>query len=281
MTGLTENYLREVEHSLRADADRKRQIIDELRSHLQEKIDDIKRANPERSYEDIEREVLHDFGSPRDLALAYEPEGVAVLKNNAGDTVLRVGQAVGRGATYVATDLAPRAARAAGRNAGRALKVIGITLAILLVTALGVAGWAYYEVKPYLGAIAEDGLPVYDYSESCSGTPCSGLLPAGSFYVKSEARQLRFELDIDPVHPSGAERGTPHVGAGSVTVTVTDPTGVQAYNRTVLMTNGSSVRHDATWAALEGNWTVAIAFDGFQGDVRVEAYTWSAPWRDW
>ena len=265
MPGLIDNYLREVEASLRADPARKRHIVEELRAHLHEKVADLQRAHPERSREDVEREVLHDIGSARDLALGYEPEGTEVLRNRAGDTVLRLGQAVGRGA------------KAAGRGAGKVLKVVAITLAVVLVVAMGVGAWAFYEFKPQLLAMANDASPVYSYSETCRGAPCDGSIPTATFHVHDDARQVRFEMDLWPTYSSG---GRTQIGGGGVSISVSDPNGGVAFERTLNMTNATRVHHDLTWAAVPGNWTIAVQYDQFVGEVHLHARTWSAPWAD-
>lgn len=266
MTTLIDDYLREVETTLRADATRRRLIVDELRSHLDEKVADEQAARPDVPRADIERDVLRGFGSARDLALGYEPEGAAVLYNKAGDTVLRLGQAVGRGAAAV------------GRNTGRALKWVAVALAGLLVIALGVGAWAYTEVKPYIPAIIDQSQPSYEYYERCAA-PCNGATAPDTFYVHPDARSLRFDVQVHGVHPSRWEHDE-HVGNGTVHVTVTDPNGTLLLDRAFAMTNEGSIRHEASWAAVPGNWTIAYRFDGFVGAVGVETYAMSFAWRE-
>lgn len=260
MSRTIEDYLREVSASLRVDAERRRQIVDELRTHLTEKAEDLQRADPTRVRAELEREVVRDFGEARDLALAYEPEGTAVLLNSTGDIVLRLGRAVGRGAVAV------------GRNTGRFLKWTAVALAILLVTSLGVGAWAYYEIKPYIPSIIESSEPAYSSYERCAATPCHGGPPADSFYVRAGTETLRFDLDLYAVHPAD-ERAATHVGNGTVRIVVTDPTGAARFDRAFNMTEGSSLHQEWSWAATEGNWTLAYTFDGFVGALDVEVYT--------
>jgi hypothetical protein len=266
MTRLIEDYLREVDASLRVDATRKRHILDELRSHLTEKTEELHSGSPERPVEDIEREVLREFGSARELALAYEPSGVVVLTNEAGDIVLRLGKAVGRGA------------KAVGRSTGTILKWTAVALAVLLVTSLGVGAWAYYEVKPYIPSIIEQSEPSYQYYEKCADTPCSGAPPADVFYVSTDARSVRFDVNVYSVHKTG-DRDR-HYGNGTLQVSVVDPTGVKLFDRTFNNSEGASAHQEMRWAAVEGNWTVAVAYDGFIGAVDVEAYAITFPWGD-
>lgn len=259
MTNLIEDYLREVETSLRVDAARKRQIVDELRTHLTEKVDDLHAATPARSRFDIEQEVLREFGNPRDLALAYEPDGTAVLRSAAGDVVVRLG----------------RAAKAVGRGTGTFLKWTAVALAVLLVVALGVGAWAYYEVKPYIPGMIESSQPVYQYFERCVETPCSGAPPPDSFYVRPEASMVRFDLNIYSVHPKGDRDG--HIGNGTLRILVSDPAGAALFDRTFNVTNEAGFHHETSWAAQPGNWSVAYTLMDFVGAFDVEAYAVSLP----
>lgn len=272
MTSIIEDYLREVETTLRVDAERKRQIVDELRSHLREKVADLRNSEPARAQEDVEREVLSDFGSPHDLALAYSPEGQAILTNQAGDIVLRLGQAVGRGATYVATDLGPRAARAVGRGTGRLLKVFAVIVSVLLILSIGIGVWAFYEVRPVVETLVEQSQPAYSYREECPGTPCNGPVPADTFYVSPGSKQVRVDLDVR--HP-WRENGT-----GSVTVLVKDPSGTGSFNRTFTLSGMNDFHHEMRWAPTEGNWTIAYSYSGFVGVVDVDVYATSIRWDD-
>jgi hypothetical protein len=264
MTHLIDDYLREVETSLRVDAARKRQIVDELRTHLTEKADEVSAADPERPRAQIEQEMLREFGNPRDLALAYEPEGTAVLTNQAGEIVLRLGKAVGRGAAAV------------GRGSARALKWVAIALAALLVVALGVGAWAYYEVKPFIPAIIEQSEPTYQYFERCVATPCSGAAPADTFYVRGEATTVRLDLNVYSVHTE--DDWDRHVGNGSVRIVVTDPAGEVRYDRSLNVTEEGATFYETSWTAVEGNWTIAYSFDAFVGAIDVETYAIGFPW---
>lgn len=266
MTTLIDDYLREVETSLRTDTRRKRHIIDELRSHLADKVDDLQRAQPDRPRADLEREVLHEFGSARDLALGYEAEGTPVLRNEAGEIVLRLGKAVGRGAAAV------------GRGTGRVLKWMAISLAALLVLAVGVGAWAFYEVKPYIPAIIESQEPVYRYHERCVDTPCSGAAPGDVFYVRPEVKTVRFDLNLHATR-SVEDWETP-LGNGTVHVSVSDPNGTLRFDRTFNVSSEGGLKQEMSWAATPGNWTVQYRFDGFQGTLDVATYAVAFPWRD-
>jgi hypothetical protein len=261
MHQLIEDYLREVEQSLRVENGRKRQIIDELRGHLNEKVDDLARAAPDRPVEDVARQVLGDFGNPRDLALSYS-DGAPVLRNQAGEIVLRLGAALGRGT------------RAVGRGTGKVLKWFAIAVSVLLVIAIGVGIWAFYEVRPVVATLVDQAQPAYEYHESCEGTPCSGGVPGERFFVSPDARQVRFALEVwspwdDDVNASG-----------SVHVVVKDPSGNATFDRVITMGNGTRVSEEARWAPAAGNWTVSIEYDAFRGSVDLSTYAASVRWSD-
>ncbi|HVM45418.1 MAG TPA: hypothetical protein VM582_05730, partial [Candidatus Thermoplasmatota archaeon] len=208
--------------------------------------------------------VLREFGNPRDLALAYDADGIAILRSGAGDIVLRVGQAVGRGAAAV------------GRGTGRVLKWMALSLAALLVVALGVGAWAYYEVKPYIPAMIESAEPVYQYFERCGQTPCTGSPPADVFYVRPEATTVRLDLHVYSWH---GDRGDwdRHVGNGSVRVQVVDPLGDVRFDREFNLSDEARMRHELSWAAEPGNWSISYAFADFVGAVDVQTYAIALP----
>ena len=266
MSAIIEDYLREVQASLRTDTARKRQIVDELRSHLAEKVAELRASDASRPHEEIEREVLREFGSARDLALAYGPEGHEVLVNQAGDIVLRVGKAVGRGAAAV------------GRGTGKFLKGLAIALAFLLVLSIGVGAWAWYEVKPNLPHLIEQAQPIYSYYERCADTPCSGEIPADTFYVRPNITSVRFDLDVYSITEHLDNETHMRMGNGTVHVTVRDPNGTALMDHAFNLTEEGRAHRELAWAALPGNWTISYRFDGFRGAIDAEAYASGFDW---
>jgi hypothetical protein len=259
MTGLIEDYLREVEASLRIEPHRRAQVVDELRSHLREKVAERQGEDPLRPLEDVEREVLNEMGSPRDLAFAYEPDGAPVLVNRSGDTVLQVGKAVGRGAST--------AVRAVGRGTRRALKGLAVALAVLLALAVVGGAWAYYELKPYALAAAEDSRPVYAFYQYCGEGPCDALDERNAFHVKPEARDVRFAFSFSPASFEGN-----WTASGDLSVTFLDPEGHVVYARNLSLSAAQSFNQEIRWAAAPGNWTVSIRAADLVGQVEVRAY---------
>lgn len=263
MTGLTEDYLREVEATLRVEPARKQQILDELRGHLQEKVNDLKTAAPDRTYADIEHEVIHDLGSARDLALAYTAEGDAVLQNRAGDTVLRLTSAMGRGATT--------AARVVRESGGKALKVIAIGLGVCLLLAVALGAWVYVEYGPMILTAASEAEPVFEHSESCA-MACENVY-SQRFLVKPEATQVRFEVEIWGHRGDSSTR----VAAGTVHITIIDANGTVRYDRALNATSGAMLDSRATWAATPGEWTADVRVEGFVGHLHARTWASSTP----
>lgn len=257
MTDIIEDYLREIESRLE-DADRKSQIVSEIRSHLREKVYEVQAADPSRSQEEVAREVIADFGNPHDLALAYGPGGTPVLKSaSTGETVMRFGRAVGRGTKAF-------------------LKGVAITALVLLLVAAGVGAWAYYELKPTL----EKNFPytVFESYESCYHENCTAPATARTFYVHPEAREVRLALSLDRPHLVDgklsyyywSEKNVTLAAYGTALVLVKDPTGHVLYDRTFSPAGGDDVRETMKWAPLAGNWTIEVEFVDFRGDLSVD-----------
>lgn len=256
---IIEDYLREIESRLQVDPERKQLIVSEIRSHLRDKVYELQAAEPSRAQEEVARQVIDDFGNPHDLALAYAPGGAPVLKSaSSGEIVMRFGRAVGRGTKAF-------------------LKGVAITLIVLLVVAAGVGAWAYYELKPTL----EKNLPytVFESYESCYRENCTAPPAPRTFYVHPEAREVRLTLSLDRPHAVDgeltpayywSEKNVTLVAFGTAHVTVRDPTGATLYNRTFSPAGGDDVRETLKWAPLTGNWTIAVEFEDFRGDLEID-----------
>ncbi|HLE96923.1 MAG TPA: hypothetical protein VI997_06080 [Candidatus Thermoplasmatota archaeon] len=258
MTDPIEDYLSEVGRTLRVDTERKNRILDELRAHLVEKVADERRAAPDEAPDATTRRVLADFGNPRELALAYGADG-PVLKNAAGEVVLRLGQAFGRGA------------RAVGRASIPVIKWTGIAIGCVVVLALALGVWAWYEVVP----VAEDRVrewspyPVFEHAEECASiAACSATPTTQSFYVHGDAKDVRMWVSGDH-----ASSGT----AGSVQLTVRDPGENTKYDRTFSATQGGHIRDEVVWDLREGEWTVTWKYTAFVGEFEVEIATTGLP----
>jgi len=284
MSGRIDDYLHELEAQLRADAAHKRQILDELRTHIDDKLADMRAEQPEADHETLVAEVLAEFGPARELALAYEPNGtVAVLQNRAGEVLLHIGDLVERGATYVATDLGPRAARgvrthgppaarAVGRVTGRFLRFLGITIVVLLVLSLALGIFAFYELRPLALTIADEAAPAYSHTQDCRQGACPFSVTRDTFYVEPGDKTVRLTLGASPDRDAAQ--------MGNVTFRIYDPQGGEHFNRTF---GGSQLAHShvqTQWEARPGDWMVEIVVDHFSGFIDLDLYARSVnvPW---
>ena len=248
MTDLIEDYLRRVEGSLRADPERRRAIVAELRSHLEERVADVRARDAGRDPADVVREVLRDFGDPVMLALSYDPSarGPAVLKAPSGEVVLSIGRAVGRGT-------------------GKVLKFVAIAVGFLLVLGTGLGIWAFYEVKPIVEANVP--YPVYDRSEHCDATGCTGGPTSQTFHIYPEAREVRMDLAVD--HKDAT--------SGTVTLRIEDPDGKVKYDRTFTAGTTRHAHEDTQWAPVRGDWKVTVTLTAFKGTLDINIFAIGLP----
>ena len=247
MNGTVEDYLRRVESSLQTDRDTKRSIMDELRSHIADKVADMQRRSPERPRDAIVGDVLHGLGEPSEFALRFEGERPVLQRRGTGETVLRVTRAVGRGTK-------------------RVIRGLLFTILVLMLLVAGVAAWAFQEVRPYV----EGRLPLtlYEFERSCPlGSPCVENV-TGSFHVQAGAARVQFSLSVHP--PSGGGNGTLHLR-------VTDPGGLVKFDRVLSAAGRGHVHESLAWAPLEGDWTVELRLVAFVGYADVEARTSGFP----
>lgn len=244
MSDIIDDYLQEVRRSLEAGPREKRQILRELRSHAEDRVDDLRSRDPDLGREEAAQQVLRDLGSPRDLALSYGPEGKE-LKNDRGETLFRIGRAAAEGTKTVA-------------------KAVGIVLAVLLVVALVVGAWAWYEVVPEAKTYAP--YEVYDHSRNCQNNRCSSSA-TDTFSVHEDARDVKFEVSV--LYGSS--------NLGQVDIQVTDPSGNTRMDRTYSGSNGDSQSDDWTWGPEQGEWTVQVDYTAFQGTFSAHGWTIGAP----
>jgi hypothetical protein len=240
MGKLTDDYLGQVERSLETDPSTRDQVIQELRGAMDEKLGALARERPEAPIEDLEKEILNDFGSPTDLALAYGPEGVH-LRRASGEIALKLGRAVGRGTKQI-------------------IKWGAIVGAVALLLGIGLGIWAFYEAAPYVEGIVERQVyrEAYSVQEFCSPDACNGQRGPQSFALTDGARQVRLDVDIDADHAGRA--------GGSVEVLFLDPTGQTKYARTFNLTSDAFYREELRWEPVEGEYTVSIEYHDFVGE---------------
>ncbi len=240
---IVDEYLARVEKRLRLREADRAAAMTEIRAHIEDKIRDEQERSPARHRADIARDVIDDFGSPQDIAVAYTPEG-PVLHLPSGDHVIRLGRAVGRGTA-------------------RFFKIAAIVLGVLLVTAIGLGAFAYAEFKPIIAANAP--YEVFHYRESCN--PCDGISLNEPFPVHSRAREVRLEVSS---HATGN-------GSGTFSVDVIDSNGTVHYSRTYHDLDDNNASVDTTLPAVPGTWRAVISYSGYHGHAHIEVWTIGLP----
>lgn len=265
MNGLINSYLARVEAKLQVDEASKRQILKELRAHLKDRVDEERAARPDAPEEEVVQEVLNDFGSPDDLALAYTPQGTT-LRDKAGRTLVTlpvvvkgVGRAVKTGGTAAA-----KGAAAVGRGilAFASRVVVPVLIAVLVLAAIGlVVGFFLFDDITALVA-AHTPEEIYQESVRCTDTACDRVF-TGQFHVAAD-RFDRLVLD------AYIDRGNPdQAGAGTAQILILAPDGTELLNRTAGPGDPARVWLDATWSPQEGPYTVQYEFTGFHGRVHL------------
>lgn len=242
MTRIIDDYLREVETHLQVGPSQRERILDELRGHLFEKVEDLRNREPGLTAEDAERRAVNDFGGPHELALSFDVGG-PTLETKTGRTVVRMGRAVGRGT-------------------GRILKFIAVTVGVLLVLSIGVGIWAFYEVRPVIEEILarESTEDLYAFYKHCGGIVCDEAPFTQSFFVPTTARELTAHIYV--YQPRDVE---PH---GTLSIRVLDAEGNEQYNR--LLAASDENHETLAWQTLPGTWKVQLDFNGFLGVVDFE-----------
>lgn len=245
-----DDYLNEVKRHLAAPKADKSRILDELRSHLTDQVNDaVAAAGSKADADAITRQVLRDFGEPRELALSYEPERT-VIRDSKGEVALQVTRDVARGT-------------------GRVLKFTILTL-------LGIAGFVVL-VGAFLTVFLADDFrelaqdyapePVYMHDRQCSD-PCNGVMDESSFFVHGNAREVRFDLSVMPWPDTLTDPGN----LGTVRIQVTDPSGDVRFDRTFTGNEGQEASNIA-WQPEQGDWSISYDYTLWRGAVDVEVWT--------
>jgi hypothetical protein len=97
-----------------------------MRSHLEEEIQRRRDEKARLTIHEATLQAIHAFGGPEEIGASFTPHGVEV-RNRAGDVVLRVASAAGKGL------------RAAGRGIGRTVKWALIVFGVLLLAGVTAA----------------------------------------------------------------------------------------------------------------------------------------------
>lgn len=278
-----DRFLREVDSHLTLDPAERKQVLGELRSHLAETASEMQIVDPDRSVDDIQAQVVDDFGAPADLALAYNPRGSVVLTDASGATVLtfsaavtkagkmagevaRSGaRAVGRGAEAVG-----RSAGAVGRGAGRAVKIGFLSFVVLLGVALLsgtiVAVVLFDDIRDIVESNVDEHL--YSSSVDCRNLNCSGARGSTSFYLFEGAKGLTYDFDL---HAAEAN------ATGTALLQIYDPSGRLVLNRTFDATGEHRNIERGDFQPAPGYWEVRLVFAGYNGQASIDVWATGLP----
>ncbi len=245
---MIDDYLQTVRRNLDLPMTRRDAIIDELRAHLDEAVQNEKAQDPGASDDDVQRRVLRDFGDPRQLAASYD-EGTSTVATPRGRVALEVTGSI-------------------ARSTGKVLKfgiltILGIAGVVLVVAAFLVVFLAD-DIRDFAETHAPE--PVFDHERTCT-SPCNGALDSQSFFIHNNAREVRFEFWIspDPDNEVAAQLASLHI-------TVTDPSGDVRFDRTFTGTEGHQHSH-ITWSPEAGDWSIEYEYQNWEGSLDTEVWT--------
>ena len=231
-----EDHLRKVGARLRLPETDKKQVLRELRAHIQEKIEDLRSAG--RDQASATRTALADLGAPEELAVAYNGSRTQV-RDRRGEVAVDVVRAVGRGTA-------------------KAIKWVAIAVAFLLVLGSVVAYVAFQEAKPTLAR--EYRREVYAESTECGSIgSCGSTLASDTFDAPADAHTLEFMF-------------TGIVETGTLRIEVKDASGKvvldKPYTRT---TQDRPFSGEVQWNAQDGPWSLSVTSTAFAGSFTVQA----------
>jgi uncharacterized membrane protein len=238
---ILDDYLAAVRRQLgslpRAQRD---EVLRDIRSHLGEKVRELRQADSRLSADEAMLQATHDFGDPADLGVAYGASG-GVVRKSTGEVLLRV-------------------AALTGKAAGGVLKWIVIAILVLVALAV-VAGIAVLFVAGGVLVAYQDEIassvprPIYGYSEEWDLASSQAAMRTDAFQVSTDATGFDLLVDIRPE-------------AGCLPLIVFAPDGTQAYS------NGQGCQDTGQHLhfSQQGTWRIQYTFVAFSGSVDVAAF---------
>ncbi len=241
-----DDYMQDLDKALKhLPADERDAALDEIRSHLQQQVDELIEAGTEPAK--AEALACAQFGDPAEIAAGYE------------GSQRRDAEVVARVAKAVAKNTAPAAA-AAGRVAGKGISGLAKIIAAICITAIIVAG-----VVAVVGiAMADDWGPwISDKIEANAATEVyrRDMTNIGErsdpFYVPDDVRRVEIAANV-------------WQGPACIMFTVHDPNGTSVFDSGRLCED-DDVR--TTLPPMTGSWRITFAEGGqLEGDVVVRYY---------
>lgn len=238
---ILDDYLAAVQRQLGFLPRRQRaEVLRDVRSHLEEKVRELRQADSRLSADEATLQATHDFGEPADLGVAYGASG-GVVRKSTGEVLLRV-------------------AALTGKAAGGVLKwtLIAVLVVLGLAVAVGiavlfVAGGVLVAYQDEIAASVPR--PIYTYSAEWAAPEFQAATRTDAFQVSTDATGFDLLIGV------GQENGC-------LALTVTAPDGSQAYS------NGQGCQDTAQQLhfAQQGTWRIQYTFAAFTGSVDVTAF---------
>jgi hypothetical protein len=234
-------YMREVMRDLAGlKSAQKKQILKEIRSHIDEKMEDAIKEVPAMSRDTIAKRILFEFGMPEEIAKAYFPDGFAPRKKS---------------------------------TAVKIANVCAILIAVMFVSISAIAIISMTEEDNLTGNSSDgDYSPdqnsnttvmktVYDY-RAANSIPSSSSDPWEEIFDMPE-NVTGFLLKIES-HKQESSM-TKVNDLGSVTIEVINPLGEVVYSEKFETLNSETNRGDLE--PISGTWTVRYTYQYYSGTV--------------
>lgn len=223
-------------------ADERQAVVEEVMSHLDQQVADL--VSHGKAHADAVAEAIHRFGSPDEIAAGYDA-GSGEVRPPAGDVVLRVAKATGRGAG--------QAAAFVGRGIGGVARFVAIIVLVSLVVAGGVAVTAVAladEWLPFVEARIEENADHDLYHRSLVGIVDRN----DTFYAPSDISRISLSVWT-------------YDATGCFDITIRDPQGTAVHTATVCDDSSLST----TLPPVTGMWTIDYDAGDFAGRGTVRA----------
>lgn len=243
-------YMQELRAALkRLPADERAAVLDEVRSHLEEQVQELQAEGMAR--EKAEVLAAANFGDPAEIAAGYDDHSGEV-RSDTGDVVLRVAKAAAKGAGTAAV--------ATGRVAGKGLSGLSKILGAVIITAIIVGGATAVvaitfadEWAPFVSDKIEENSSHEVYRRDMTNIG----MRTDPFWVPDDVRRLEVSAHVWD-------------GPDCASFSLVDPNGTVQFESGQLCEN-DDVR--TTLPPISGSWRITFSSGGqLEGDVVVSYY---------
>jgi hypothetical protein len=232
-------YMREVARNLDGlkSKDRK-QMLKEIRTHIDEKFEDVLAENPGKDRAVVVHEVLQEFGEPAQIAKSYVPEGFIPRRESSGVKIVK----------------------------------IFATMIVLIIVVPTVFGFLFAAINTKTavdsGLFSSSGQYFYETQEIVyhyifqSTNPKTAIVPENeTFYLNQNTTEIQFSL------LAASTSGVP--GVSCVRVQIKNPKGEVVYDDT-LYGDGTEIKV-TNCEAVPGQWSVSYTYIAYSGEVILDA----------